>query len=46
MRLPAMSDVDFMLYSYAGEVAAFYGADVHCSMNIIPVVFTQHGLRY
>ena len=41
-----MSDLDFTLHSAAGEVAAVYGADVHCSMNIIPVVFTQHSLRY
>jgi len=41
-----MSDIYFTLHSGAGEVAALYGADMHCTMNIIPVVFTQHGLRY
>jgi hypothetical protein len=32
-----MSDVDITLHSVAGEVAALYGADVHCAINIFPV---------
>jgi len=32
-----MSDIDFTLPGDAGEVAALYGAGVHCTMNIIPI---------
>lgn len=39
-----MCDVDFTLHTSAGEVAARYGADVHLTMNIIPVISTQYSL--
>jgi hypothetical protein len=42
MWLPAMSDADFMLHSGAGEVAALYGADVHCTMNIISFTLLRY----